>query len=186
MVDCRCNICREPLCDVEITSWALIALLMVTIIEWLIADVTSVGSPARAKCDILEIILDLFGQFRPLLWSGDHSVILMKTEGLFTNVICICRVPYQSLTWYFGLILDIFWPIQANFCGRGATLQCSNPLLSSNNFLGSFNEYRVICQHYVSCRTPWQSGTCYFGDVFSWAFFGQFRPILSSGSQFVM
>ena len=29
-------------------------------IEWLVADVTAVGSPDRAECDILGMILDVF------------------------------------------------------------------------------------------------------------------------------
>ena len=38
-----------------------------------VADVTSVGSPDRAKRDILEMILDV-GQFRLHLWPGSYFV----------------------------------------------------------------------------------------------------------------
>ena len=45
--------------------------------EWLVTDVTTVGSPDRAERAILEVILDgrFFGQFRPYLWSGSNFVM---------------------------------------------------------------------------------------------------------------
>ena len=51
-------------------------------LKWLVADVTAVGSPDRAECAILGVILAgrCFGQFRPFLCH------LMKTEWLVTNV----------------------------------------------------------------------------------------------------
>ena len=53
-------------------------------IECLVADVTLVGSPYRAECAILEVILALccFGQFRLHLWSGSHFVIGKPEIGL--------------------------------------------------------------------------------------------------------
>ena len=69
---------REPLCDLGIPSCALITLLMSghsLKIEWFIANVRAVGSPYRAERDILGMALDVFGQFRLLLWSGNHFVI---------------------------------------------------------------------------------------------------------------
>ena len=47
--------------------------------EWLVADVTAVGSPNRAEHTILGVILawlGIFGQLRPYLWLGSHFVIL--------------------------------------------------------------------------------------------------------------
>ena len=44
-------------------------------IEWLVADVTPVGSPYSAKGGILEAMLDVFGQFRPLSGSGSNFVM---------------------------------------------------------------------------------------------------------------
>ena len=51
-------------------------------IEWFVADVTPVGSLDIAEHAILEVILDarVFGQFRPLLWSG--SGFVMKQSPL--------------------------------------------------------------------------------------------------------
>ena len=45
--------------------------------EWLVTDVTAVGSPDRAGRAILGIFLAgrFFGQFRPYLWSGRHFVM---------------------------------------------------------------------------------------------------------------
>ena len=46
-------------------------------IEWLVADVTAVGSLDRAKCAILGVIVTglVFDQFRSFLWSGSHFVV---------------------------------------------------------------------------------------------------------------
>ena len=99
-------------------------------IEGLIAGVTSVGSPTRAECDILGMILDVFwlihsGHF----WSrtgGGHFVIwksplspnnftwghVLKIEWLvasLTAVRSLARVEHDIL----GMILDVFWPVQA-------------------------------------------------------------------------
>ena len=40
-------------------------------IEWLVTNITATGSPGRAECAILGMILAgcVFGQFRPCLWS---------------------------------------------------------------------------------------------------------------------
>ena len=62
--------CRNPLLS---PNYVFRVILMK--IEWLVTDATPVGSPDRAERDILGMILGVFGQFRPLLWSGSHFVI---------------------------------------------------------------------------------------------------------------
>ena len=66
-----------------------------------------------------------------------------------------------------------------HFCGRGATLWCRNPLLSSNNYVyfGSFNENGVVGNRFKSYRIPWQSGTFYFGGDFGLACFWPIQDI---------
>ena len=46
-------------------------------IEWLIAEVTAVGSLDRAERAILLLIVvrRVFGQFRSYLWLGSHFVV---------------------------------------------------------------------------------------------------------------
>ena len=46
-------------------------------IEWLVADVTAVGSLDRAERAILGVIVAGrdFGQFRSFLWPGSHFVV---------------------------------------------------------------------------------------------------------------
>jgi len=46
-------------------------------IEWLVADVTAVGSLDRAERAILGVIVAgrVFGQFRSFLYSGSHFVV---------------------------------------------------------------------------------------------------------------
>ena len=45
--------------------------------QWLVADVTAVGSPDRAEGAILGLIWAKrpFGQFRLYLWPGNHFVL---------------------------------------------------------------------------------------------------------------
>ena len=46
-------------------------------VEWLVANVTAVGSPDRAEHVILGMILAgrVFGQSRSYLWLGSHFVV---------------------------------------------------------------------------------------------------------------
>ena len=46
-------------------------------IEWLVADVTAVGSLDRAERSLVEVIMAgrVFGQFRSYLWSLSHFVV---------------------------------------------------------------------------------------------------------------
>ena len=46
-------------------------------IEWLVADVTTVGSPDIVERAILNVILAgrCFGQFSPFLWAASHFVV---------------------------------------------------------------------------------------------------------------
>ena len=45
-------------------------------VEWVVINVTALGSPDRTGRDNFGMISDIFGQFRPLLWLGSHFVIL--------------------------------------------------------------------------------------------------------------
>ena len=46
-------------------------------IDWLVTDVTAIGSPDRADYAILGVSLAgrCFGQFRPFFVIGDHFVV---------------------------------------------------------------------------------------------------------------
>ena len=58
-----------------------------------------------------------------------------KTYRLRTG--CQCNsscVPWQSRMWHLGDDFGRFLANSGRFCGRGATLWCKNPLLSTNNF----------------------------------------------------
>ena len=51
-------------------------------IGWLVANISAARSPGRAKCAILEVILDeLFGPIQNVFVSGEPLI-----EGLATNV----------------------------------------------------------------------------------------------------
>ena len=82
---------RKALCDLEIPSKALIPLLRVINLmktEWLVTDVTPVGSPARAELDILEVILDIFWPF-----VSDVTAVVS---------------PARAERGIFGMVLDVF------------------------------------------------------------------------------
>ena len=49
--------CRNPLLRPSCNNFTYGHLLK---IDWLVTDVTSVGSPNRAECDIFGVILDVF------------------------------------------------------------------------------------------------------------------------------
>ena len=97
--------------------------------EWLVTDVTPVGSPDRADRAILGVTLDVFlansGHFcgqgatlwcrNPLLSPNVFSYRrLMKTEWLVTAVTTVGS-PDRAEDKMLRLILDMFWPNQATF-----------------------------------------------------------------------
>ena len=47
-------------------------------IEWLVTDVTAMGSSGRAENAILGVVVSgcVLGQSRSFLWSGNHFVVL--------------------------------------------------------------------------------------------------------------
>ena len=66
------NICRKLLLSSGNFTWGHLGK-----IEWLVADVTAVGSLDRAECAILGVIVAgrVFGQFRSYLWLGSHFLV---------------------------------------------------------------------------------------------------------------
>ena len=114
-------------------------------IEWLFANVTPVGWPARAKHDILSTILEVFwpnsGCFcahgatlscrNPLLstniFTWGH---LLKIEWLVVDLTSF-RFPIRAECDILGWFRTFFGHTD-HLCGRGATLWCSNPFLSPN------------------------------------------------------
>ena len=64
---------REPLCDEGTASRALITLLRFiepNQSDWLSTNVTRVGSPDRAECDILGVILGVFWPIQATIVVG--------------------------------------------------------------------------------------------------------------------
>ena len=62
------------------------------------------------------VILDIFGQFRPLLWSGSHFVIwnlLLNHTNLNTNATADVQVPCRDRKWLFWLLWAFFGQIRA-------------------------------------------------------------------------
>ena len=43
--------------------------------EWLVTNVTALGSPDRAGRSILGVILGFLGQFMPFFWVGGNFVM---------------------------------------------------------------------------------------------------------------
>ena len=65
-----------------------------------------IGSPDRAEHDILGVILGVFVQFRPLLWSGLLGSFI-EVEWLVTNVISVW-FPDRVECDISGMILGVF------------------------------------------------------------------------------
>ena len=106
--------------------------------EWLVADVTPVRSPARAERDMLRMIWEFFanaGHFcgrgatlrcrNPLLSHSNFAQgHLLKIEWLVADVIPVGS-PARAERDILGMLLDVFWSIQAAFliggsrCGLG-------------------------------------------------------------------
>ena len=73
-----CDVCRNLILSSKNFTWGHLVK-----IEWLVADVTVVGSLDRAKRAILGVILTghVFGQSRTYLWSLSHFVMYVGTSS---------------------------------------------------------------------------------------------------------
>ena len=109
-------------------------------IEWLVTDVTAVGSLDRAECAILGVIL-----------------------------------------------AEVFFVNPGHFCGRGTTLWCRNPLLSSNNFTqGHLMKIEWLVTNAPAIGSPGRAERAILGAILAGRVFGQSRTYLWSLSHFVM
>ena len=145
-------------------------------IEWLVTNVTAVGSPDRAEHAILRVFWlgDFLANSGPIcgqganLWYGNPLLSpntfnychLMKIEWFVANVLF-----WGDFGWAF------FWPIQAVFVAW-------EPICGIRTPSGALiTLFRVIWWKYVvgnqcnNCRIPWKSETCYFAADFGRACF---------------
>ena len=131
----------EPLCDLGIPSWALHNTFTwgnYMKVKWSIAYVTSVGFPDKAERDIFWVIFGVFWPIQPAFvvmeplcglripswWALvqlHFGPLNGKNEWLVANVTSLGS-PARAKHDIFGMILDIFWSIQANFVVRGEPL----------------------------------------------------------------
>ena len=89
-------------------------------LEWLMTNLTAVGSPVNAKSQvfwvIFDIILSIEAAFvlelsKPYFWSfNENGVVDYQCDSF--------QVPSQSKKWSFLLFWTAFWPIQAAFVVR--------------------------------------------------------------------
>ena len=136
----------EPLCDLGIPSWALHNTFTwgnYMKVKWSIAYVTSVGFPDKAERDIFWVIFGVFWPIQPAFvvmeplcglgipswWALIHPHFghVMQNEWLVANVTSI-RSPTRAKRDIFWMILDIFWPIQANFVVGEPLCGVKNPI----------------------------------------------------------
>ena len=78
-------------------------------IEWLVDDVTAVGSPNGAERAIWGVILGVF-------WS--IQAIFVVEEPLCDVRVPTCALTTQRGTCYFGDGFGLFWPLRATFVVR--------------------------------------------------------------------
>ena len=157
-------------------------------VEGLVADVTYVGSPARAEQKMLGILLGgclaNSGHFcgpEGALWSRNplqspntftegHQFNENGVVGYRCNT---CRVPCQSGTWHFWNDFEHVLANSGLFCGWEATLWCGNHLLSPNNFtLGHLLKIEWLVTDVTAVRSTDRAKTNTLR-----IFFGVFWPI---------
>ena len=88
--------CRNPLLNADnFTQGHLMKM------EWLVADVTAVGSPDRTECIILGVILAgrFYGQFRLYLWSGSREQFVAKHAIFQVILVWCCFGQFRPYLW---------------------------------------------------------------------------------------
>ena len=78
----------------------------------LVTDVTAIGTPSRAECAVLGVILAwrVFGQSRSYLWSGSHFVV---KNPLLSEPLAERNVLFWGAFW-----LGVFLANSGHICGR--------------------------------------------------------------------
>ena len=85
------------------------------------------------------------------------------------------------------LWLGVFLANPGHFCGRGATLWCRNPLLSSNNYpQGHLMKIEWLVAGVTAVGSLDRTERAIWGVIVTGCIFGQFRSYLWLGMHFVM
>ena len=82
----------------------------------------------------------------------------MKVEVLVADKTSVGS-PVRAEREMLGILLDVFWPIQASFVVWKALCGLEIPSRALITLLGPFNENRVVGYQCETCRVPYQSGT---------------------------
>ena len=111
----------------------------------------------------------------------------MKIEWLVADVTavgCLDRAKRAIL----GCVwLGVCLANSGHFCGRGATLWCRNPLLSSNNFTkGHFMKIEWLVTDAPAIGSPGRAECAILGGILARRVFGQFRTYFWLQSHFVI
>ena len=162
-------------------------------IKWFVTDVTAVGSPDRAERAILGVILAgrVFGQSRSFCcrratsWQS-HFLLspndfiqghLMKVEWFVGDVTAVGSSDRAERA-ILEVILAVFFQSRS-FCGRGATLSCRNPLLSSNYFTqGHLMKIELFIADVTAVGSPDREEHAIWGVILAWHFVDQFTTRL--------
>ena len=139
-------------------------------IQWLITNVSPVGSPATSKSELFYVIFGVSEPFCNLEVPSWAPKPLLKINDQCNS----CGVPRKSRKGMIGMIVNIFW--LGLFYGRGAPWWSGNPLEPKKPSLGPFNKKRVVDYQNNSCGIPCRSRNCFLGvilDIF-WPIWGLF------------
>ena len=111
----------------------------------------------------------------------------MKKEWLVANVTAVKSLDRADNAIFGGYWLGVILANPGHICGRGATLLCRNPLLSSNNFtLGNSMKIEWLGTNVTAIGSPGRAERAALGMIMAGRIFGQFRTYLWSLSHFVM
>ena len=164
--------------------------------EWLIANETSLESPARADNVIFGAILDAFWPNQAVFVVGEPLCNLENPSWdlipLFRNRVVgfqrnACQVAWKSRTWHFGDDFGFFLANSGHFHDRGATLWCRNQFMSPNTFLRAIHQYlERLVTNVTAVGSADRAKRAILGVILVGCCFDHLRPLFWLGSHFVM
>ena len=112
---------------------------------------------------------------------------LVKMEWLIPNVMAVGSPGRAERAISGVFVTGRVFGQSRSFCGRGATLWCTNPLLSSNNFTwGRLMKIEWLVNDVTASGSSGRAEHVILGVILAGCVFGQFRPYLWSLSHFLM
>ena len=111
----------------------------------------------------------------------------MKIESLVTDVIALGSLGIVERAISGVFVTGRVFGQSRSFCGRGATLWCTNPLLSSNNFTwGRLMKIEWLINDVTAIGSSGRAEHVILGVILAGCVFGQSRSFLWLRRHFVV